>query len=54
MLINSKESCDSTDDSPGHPDPLGFGVAAFAWAVIVGLIGYLTWAYQAGMLPVWG
>lgn len=41
-------------DSAGYADPLGYAVTAFAWTAIAGLLAYLTWAYKAGMLPVWG
>lgn len=37
-----------------YSDPLGDAVCAFVWTFIVALVAYLTWAYKAGMLPVWG
>jgi hypothetical protein len=45
---------DESSDSSGYADPLGDGVFALAWISIVALVAYLTWAYKAGMLPVWG
>lgn len=41
-------------DGARYSDPLGDGVFALAWISIVTLVAYLTWAYKAGMLPVWG
>ncbi len=43
---------DLADQRPG--DPMSDGITAFAWTFIVALVAYLTWAYKAGMLPVWG
>lgn len=45
---------DESSDSAGFADPVCDGVFAFAGVFIVALVAYLTWAYKAGMLPVWG
>lgn len=47
---------DENSDSAGYADPLGNAVCAFAWVFIIALVIALTWAYQAGALPLlaWG
>lgn len=42
------------EDSAGYADPLGNAVTAFAVVFVVALIAFLTWAHQAGKLPLWG
>ena len=44
----------SRPDPVENEDSAGNAVCAFTWVFIVALVAYLTWAYKAGMLPVWG
>ena len=42
------------DEDSANADPLGNAICALAWVTIAIILSYLTCAYQAGMLPVWG